>query len=272
MSPRRVRRATLPLGLVFVVATLLALDVRDVEVPPPPVVVGLGLLAVAGMLTARRGALLALLSAAPGAALLGFGDYPGASWHGPAVAVTTLLVAPLATSADREWERRGSVPLWYGLACVGLYLCVPDTEEARVLLVVAFAAAVASRLPVLRSFGAGGTGAAIGLFAWIAAFDARGRPASFIGAAGALGLVALEPVGRWIRRHRAPLLRGSAAFFSLLVVQLVLDVYSSRVVGLGDSPGRAVLGLAPVLVFGIAAGGIAGAGAATRRGVRRAER
>lgn len=267
MSRPRLSGLSLPLGIVVVVLAVVGLEMRGAMVPPPTVLAGLGVLALGGWAGAGRGRLLAFAGAVPGAVLLAFGDYGGPSWIATAAVASTVVAAPLTADADREWARAGAVPLWYALSCVGLYACVPDTEEARVLVVVALAAAVLSRVPWLRTFGAPGSYAAVGLFVWIAAYDARGRPAAFIGAVGALGLLALEPVGRWVRARRAPLVSGSSAFLALLAVQAVLAASSSRIAGLAEQPRDALVRVLPVLIAGGVAGFVAGA-----RRVRRVPR
>ena len=268
------------LGVLLVVATLAGLRLTHALEASTVVLAGLVLLFVGAELAAQRGGLtVALACVAPGAALLATAGYEGADWFAPAVGLTIVVVAPLASDADRHWARRGAAPLWYALACIGQYVCVPDTEEARVLLVASFGAAGISLLLLRwRAFGPGGTSAAIGLFVWIAAVDARGRPAAFIGAVGALGLLALEPLGRrlWASRAPKPSSRASTrpgrartrpnrvAFLALLATQPLLAAYSGRVVGLEPAPKVALTLLIPALAVGVAAGFLAARGSGPR--------
>jgi hypothetical protein len=249
-----------PLGLCTVALTVAALALSSgTEVPPVAALLGLVLLAAAGGLAADRSLTVRMATAAPGAALVGLAaDLPGPGWVAAGVSVAALVVGPLAADADERWEPVGGAAAALAISSVALFLCVPDTEEATVLAVAAVAAAVASRVPGLRALGAAGTPALIGLFLWVGAFDARGRPAAFVGVVGTLALLALEPIGMRLRRHRHRLIRGRVAVGVLLVGQVALSLWASRVAGLGDSPARAVALLAPVIVVGIALGALAG--------------
>jgi hypothetical protein len=260
VSPRRTQY--LPLGVLLTLAGLLALaGVADARTPPVSAVAGLALLALAAALAGdRRGA--AVVLAIPGAALVGFGgDLARGGTDCLAIATTlaVVLLAPLVADADRSWSSVGAAPVALAVSGAGLYLCVPDTEEATVLAVVLVAGAVVSRLGPLRTLGRVGAPPIVALYLWVGAYDARGREAAFVGVVGALALLVLEPVGARLRGARPPGLTGPTAIGVLLAGQVGLAAYASRVPGLETSVPRAVALLAPAVVVGTALGAIAGA-------------
>lgn len=262
-----------PLGIALGAATVAGFALfPDPITPPWLALAGLVLLVVAGVPEVKLVARFAL--AAPGAALVGIaGDFDRpflvialppdtlapATWMAEAAAVVILVAAPLVADADARWARTcpGAGPFAFAIAAGGLFGCVPDTEEAWVLLVVAVAAAALSLLPLprIQHLGAAGAMASTGVFVWIAAFDARGRPAAFVGAVTALGLLVWEPLGVRIHaRSQAHVHRPVA----MLAAHVALTAYASRVVGLEKSVGVAVALAVPAALAGIAAGALLG--------------
>jgi hypothetical protein len=249
------------LGVALSGATVAALALRtDALAPPGWAIVGLVMLAIAGGCTPgklARGIALAM----PGAALVGFAghlDRPG--WMATAAAAAIVVAAPLVADAAARWVCWDAGPLAFAISALGVYGCVPDTEEALVLLVVALGAAVVSCLPRFRRLGAAGATACVGVLVWIAALDARGRPSAFVGAVTALGLLLWEPLGVYVRAWtgRRPRVSGRGAQVVIIVGHAALAAYASRVVGLTHAVGTALVLAVPGALVGIAIGFVAG--------------
>ncbi|MEO6469621.1 MAG: hypothetical protein ABIP21_11015, partial [Acidimicrobiia bacterium] len=118
--------------------------------------------------------------------------------------------------------------------------------------------------------GAGGIGAAIGVFAWVAAIEGRGRPGSIVGAAASLGLFLAEPIGRKLTKGRLAALSRSVTVgmyeCCMLGSQLLVVGYASRVAGLEETGADAFLLLVPALPVAIAVGGFVRASERLRPG------
>jgi hypothetical protein len=102
-----------------------------------------------------------------------------------------------------------------------------------------------------RSFGRAGAAACTGVLLWIAAFDARGRPAAFVGAALTLGLLLTAAGAARVRGERSAWLRGRVGAAALLVGHFCLVGWASRVVGLEHSVRTATLLTVPGLIGAI---------------------
>ncbi len=253
------------LGLVLTMVALLALAIApSARTPPPAALLGLLVLGVGAALTRDR-IFVGMVLTVPGAALVGFaGDLGGRSGSGTtalalAATLAIAVAAPLVADADAHWSSVGGGPVALAIAGIGVYVCVPDTEEAIVLAVVLLGGALASRLPRLHALGPLGSPPLVGLYVWVGATDARGRHAAFVGVVGALALLVLEPVGARLRGARPAAVRGRAALVVLAGGQVALAAYAGRVPGLQSSVGRAIVLLAPALVVGLGLGVLAGA-------------
>ena len=254
------------LGIALSAAVVVGSAVaRDAVAPPTLAIVGFGVLAVAGAVSPSK-LIVGMMLAAPGAglvALSGRFDHPW--WLGATAAAAIVVAAPLVADADRRWGRwgseKGGTPVAFAIASVGVFACVPDTEEAWVLLAVAVVAAVISVLTPWRTLGASGSFACTGVLVWVAAFDARGRPAAVIGAVAALGLLVWEPIGARLRGARLGEHRVHSRV-ALVLAQAALAAYASRVVGLERSVWSAVALAVPAVVVGIAVGALVSARAA----------
>jgi hypothetical protein len=249
-----------PVGALVVLAAVAGLALGGGTVPSTAALVGLALLALAGAGTVAWPGLPAVVLVAPGAVLVGVGvaaDVDGPGWLPVAAGLVVCVASPLALDVDRRWSGSIAAPVLYAIAALAVVGCVPDTEEARVLAAAAVVGALLGLAPPLRSLGAVGTPAAVGLLVWVSAFDARGRPAAFVGAAAALGLLALEPIGARLRRGRA-WVRGRAGVVVLIGGQLVLAAVASRVIGLERDLATAGVLVLPWAVVAIAVGAAVG--------------
>ena len=233
-------------GVALVLAALVALEVEGMATVQ--LVCGTALIAVAGSVRANTSArkVIALLLVVPGALFVALDprldDERGLQI---AVAMTIVLVAPAMADYDKRNATHALGPLAFFISVAGLYVAVPDTEAPLVLLGACVPAVLAALGPRL-SLGAEGAPAALGLYAWAAAFGARGRPAAMIGAIAALGVVLIEPLSRRVWRkhngivglvhHRSR--RFSTAF--ALVPHAVVALIASRVVAMADLVGAII--------------------------------
>jgi hypothetical protein len=126
------------------------------------------------------------------------------------------------------------------ITVAGIYATVPDTEHVMIALGAALPL-VANALPTpIATIGAEGAGASLAVVLWATAIDARGRPASLVGAVGCFGLLFAEPLGRRlsrqlpqeVRRRRSRRQQEHLQLVALFAgVQAGLAAYSARIVG-----------------------------------------
>ncbi|MGZ4675006.1 MAG: hypothetical protein ACXVJZ_12505 [Acidimicrobiia bacterium] len=270
-SRRQGRRS--PYGLVgaaWVLGSLAALDGwfgDRVLVPiPAQLVWGLVVLAVGAELAARtpNPKFIGFVLAFPGALLVATATDLGAGgrWVTPLVVVTTTFGGPLAADVDRRAARVGLGPVLWLVTVIGVYATVPDTELVRPLVGVALPLALTGWPLRAARIGPGGAAAGTALLLWVAALQGYGRPGSIVGAAGALGLLLVEPLGRVVVRRRfQPWSRAlSVRWFTLAFVaaHVVVVAYATRVAGFQADGGPALALLVPGLLGGAALGGFLG--------------
>lgn len=245
---------------------------------PDELLVGLALLFAGGQLAARVRfpGVAGFVLAVPGAALVARSyDFLGAGWVPWLIFFGTVLGAPLAADLDRRAARLGLGPVLLLVTVGGLYATVPDTELSRALLGAAIPVALLGWPLRAARIGAGGAAMAVALLLWVAAIDGWYRPGSIVGAAGALGLLVSEPVGRWLARGRVPGLARNlpTRVLGLVIVgaQVVLALYASRIAGFESDGFVAFLLLFPGLFAGVVFGACMGI-TSRRRPHRRRER
>ena len=194
-------------GLLAAGAALAALEATDQGAPG--LVRAVAILGSVGLLldAARPPALVQLV-------LLGAGGWilatqtgvPPFAWVQWLVGVTAVVGGVLAADLDRRWAAEGLAGPLLAVSAVGLYFTVPDTEHARILAGAVLPIALLCWPFALLRLGTGGAAAALGLFAWTAAIDGVGRPATAIAGVLCIGLLAIEPLSRWLsRRSVSPL-------------------------------------------------------------------
>lgn len=264
------RRSARPWGLTgpaWVMASLMILGgwngYTGTDVLPSSLLWGLLVLLVGGEIADRtpNPKIIGILFAAPGAFLVGTSaEFPGPSWTKWLVIGVVTIGAPLAADLDRRAARLGLGPVLWLIAVAGLYWTVPDTERVRPLIGAAVPLAFTGWPKRWSRMGAGGLGAAIGLFLWVAAFEGRGRPGSIVGAAASLGLFLVEPIGRVLAKGRIAAISQSmkvgAYECCLIGSQLVVVGYASRVAGFAATGGGAFVLLLPAVPVAIALGGV----------------
>lgn len=237
---RRGRGAVPLAGLAAAVATVIGLRIST-EVPEVPgeLVAGLAALGLASLAPKLPGPALAyrLVAVTPGAVLVAAAADLDLAWAVPFTVAATVLGAILVTEFDRLHARTGLAPVLLGMTALGVYGCVPDTEEASVLVGAALPVALLGWPKPLASLGAAGAHMAVGLVVWTAVFDGRGRSGAIVGATACLGIMMLEPLLDGARR-RAPLAAGRwcRRSFALAGTHLALVAVCSRVAGIRSSP------------------------------------
>jgi len=193
-------------------------------------VVGITLLAIAGLLhtSAAIGPVLAI----PGAFFVIRPDAADPqSWLLWFAMVALILAAPLVASFDGRYRESGLPLPLFGIAALGVFLTVPDTEGAMVLLGVAGVAGFLGWPRPFATLGGAGSYAAVGVYVLVAAQGAAGRPPSIMASVAVLGLLLLVPVAVRLRSTGwAHQLDSIDALFPL-IAQLLLVLLISRTAG-----------------------------------------
>jgi hypothetical protein len=159
-----------------------------------------------------------------------------ASWIRTLVVVTVAVGGTLVADFDHHYHATGWSVVLYAVSVLGLYSTVPDTERALVLLGACLPLMLLGWPVPVGSFGTTGSYAAVGVFAWVAAFEGVGRRSSVIGGVTCLGLFLIEPVFRLLKLQ-APTMFDKLPKTPLSVVPVaaahaVLVAAASRMAGL----------------------------------------
>lgn len=235
------RRGPAPVaGLLVAAAAVVALAADDRL--DGAVVSGAALLAAAGVV-AWRWPWVGPLAALPGSALLLADVRDGTVLGGTLGPVLVAVAAALVAETDRRHATSGLGPLFLAAAAAGVYLCVPDTEHAQILVGAAIPVAAAAWPVPLTALGRPGAYASVGVLAWVVAVDGHARPGSVVGGLAALGLLLIEPVARLARGGRTALDRHwprHPAVVAAGLFQLVVVLWCARVAGFEQATGPAV--------------------------------
>jgi hypothetical protein len=184
------------------------------------------------------------------------------------LALTTIAFGIALRDFDAMRGPRGAPWLLFAITAGGVYLAVPDTELARVMLGVAIPFVLLSVPRPLSPLGPAGSAALAGVFTWVVVVGGRGRPGSVVGGLATIGILVAEPLGRRTvgalgsltlvaRRRLDPRLydrnRDDWLTSTLLigVVQFVIALYASRVVARDDSAITAILVALPMIAVAI---------------------
>ena len=182
---------------------------------------------------------IALLAAVPGALLIAKATDPfDVDWVPAFVVIATVIGAALLGDFDRTFRRTGLGPVLVAVTALGVYVCVPDTEQAVVLAGATIPFVVLGWPRPLASMGSTGAFAFAGLVTWTAAVGGHARPGSIIGATGCLGAMVVVPAARRVVRVRSlPQARRpwTPDAYRLLALHCVLVAISSRIAGLRQS-------------------------------------
>ena len=164
---------------------------------------------------------------------------PGEPVPGPflgllAVAVA-VFVAALLADFDARWRHRGLGPVLLTVSLLGVYATVPDTEMALVAVGAALPLSLLDWPRPLAAWGRAGAWTVAGSLLWVVASGGAGRGSAIVGGVACLGLLAVEPVARWLHPDRRSVLArlpdGPLGAPVAAAVQLALVFVASRVAG-----------------------------------------
>jgi hypothetical protein len=245
---RRFRKERAPfVGLAGGGAILLAMPVvRPVN---GTLLGGLGLLALAGVIFpwTRRNPFLPVMAALPGAWLVATSGLPGPGWVPVMVFGVAAICGPVISWFDDAAEVSPLPVLLFAISAAGVYVTVPDTEEALVML-GALAAPTLLAWPLrMARLGAVGGHVIVGIYVWVVAWGGRGREGSVVGAVAALGMVLAAPIGAWIARKDNVTTAAWPGIW-LVVLQVLVVAVTTRVGGLQTDPIAAAIIAVPTLI------------------------
>jgi hypothetical protein len=166
----------------------------------------------------------------------------GTSWVRVLVIGATIAGALGAARVDRAYSRFGLGPWLFAVTAAGVFVCVPDTEQAIPLFAASLGVLVALRPPASLRLGDAGAAVGIGLVLWTAAVGGTGRAGSVVGAAGCLGMLVVAPVvDALLHDRRAGPARSEhanpdgARTVTVAVVHVVVVLFCARVAGFRSS-------------------------------------
>ena len=185
----------------------------------------------------------------PGAAFLAYQTGPsGPAWVSHLVFLTVVLGSALITDFDRRDHRGALGPAMALFSVAGVFLCIPDTDQALVMLGAMAPVALTGWPLRLARLGSIGLPAWIGLYAWTVATGGIARLGPIMAATACLGLLALEPVAHAVlcRARRAADKASPRHLWAhpttlLLSAQLLFALVASRLAGVRSSFGRTVV-------------------------------
>jgi hypothetical protein len=205
--------------------------------------------------------LVTAIATAPGAVLLAaVSPLVSGTTSRVVLAVATICIGVGIRDFDAMNGPRGAPWLLFAVSAFGVYLAVPDTELARVMLGVSLPFILLSVPKPLCPLGPAGSSALAGLFVWVVVVGGRGRPGSVVGGLATIGILVAEPIGRRlfgsvVDRTRDRHDRNQDSWLSGALVaafaQLVLALYTSRVVAREDAAFAAFLVLLPLLAVAV---------------------
>jgi len=224
-------------GVVFVAGALAAMARRATVTSH--LVGGLVLLVLAGIPADGRGPLrrVRFLVGGPlavaGGWLVATSGVVSVPWIRVTVAGTAVLGGLLVADFDRRYAPRCWTGPLLAVTIAGVYVTVPDTNEALVLFGAALALLVLG-FPLREArMGTAGSLAGVGLLAWVIGIDGFGRQSAIVGSVACLGLLVLEPLAARVSR-RAPLTTlpsGSAGTIVAAALQFAAVAFAARVAG-----------------------------------------
>ncbi len=271
-------------GIVFVAAAWLAIRGSwGVALARGSAATALALLACGGALAAviasrnhishGQGLAITALALMPGAIMLAVvTPLAGSTTSRVVLAIAAAAIGVGLRDFDATNGARGAPWLLFAISAAGVYLAVPDTELARVLLGVSLPFILLSIPKPICALGPAGSAAMGGLFVWVIVVGGRGRPGSVVGGLATIGLLAAEPIGRGlIGRDRKPWALHAtrdrdltdrnryaqnqdpwlAAAALAGIIQFGFALYASRVVGRYDAALSALLVLVPMIAVAV---------------------
>ncbi|MGA8040298.1 MAG: hypothetical protein WCA93_09360 [Acidimicrobiia bacterium] len=158
------------------------------------------------------------------------------------VALATPIVIVAIGWALARWSRRLPHRLigpMFAISAFGIWVTVPETEMARILLGVSVPLALGTLKPIEARLSTAGAFALAGVMVWVVATGGEERGASVIGGWAAIGALALLPliesgVNHFLERK----------MWLALALQTAIVLVSTRVIGLWTAPALATVAVA----------------------------
>jgi hypothetical protein len=164
-------------------------------------------------------------------------------WARLALAAAVVAGGFLLGDFDARWRRRGLGPVLLAVSAGGIFLTVPDTEQALVALGAALPLALLGWPRPLAWTGRAGAYAATGVLLWVVATGSAGRGSAVVGGVACLGLFVVEPLARLLDPGRGSVLEwlpaGRWGVAVAALAQLALVLVAARVAGLRASAAAA---------------------------------
>lgn len=198
-----------------------------------------------GIAGAVGGSTMAIaLASIPGAYVIALAAPADPLWVRPLVVTATPVVGYLTADFESRYADHGFGVIFFGLAAMGAFLAVPDTELSRALFAVCLPMSLTAWPRPLLGLGRSGAYMATSIFLLFTAIGGIGRPASVVGSLACLGFLALEPLATRARpglvELPAALNRTPEAALLAAVPQFGLVLVASRVAARFESIPKAV--------------------------------
>ncbi|HEY6628949.1 MAG TPA: hypothetical protein VI193_08195 [Acidimicrobiia bacterium] len=172
------------------------------------------------------------------------GGFADIGWRAVLAPIVTILIG----AALAAWAKRlpqDVLGIMVAISAFGIWATVPETETARALLGASIPLAVATLPPIRARLGYSGAFALAGLLVWVVATGGEARSASIVGGWACIGAIAVLPL------YNPPVvsLVGRKRALTVLIHALMV-VVASRVIGLWESGGLALLAVIVLFVGG----------------------
>ncbi len=190
------RPRPLPIGGLLIFAAVVAAFWRLEEFGRGPVqAIGLILVGVVAVRLFKGSDLLVAAGSIPGSVWLAVStEVTDLTW----VRVVVAILIPVGGYLINDFEKRhaglGLGVIFFSLAVLGVFLAVPDTEWALVLIAVTTPITFLAWPRPRVSLGVEGAYMSLAVFILITAQGGGPRPASIVGGLACLGLLLIEPV------------------------------------------------------------------------------
>jgi len=192
------------------------------------------ILAGTGITGALGGSSVAIaLASIPGAYVIALTASADPQWVRPLIVIATPVVGYLFADFESRYADHGFGIIFFGLAAMGAFLAVPDTELSRSLFAVCLPMSLTAWPRPLLGLGRSGAYMAASIFMLFTTVGGIGRPASVVGALACLGFLAVEPLAArarpGLRQLPSALNRTPEAALLAAVPQFGVVLVASRV-------------------------------------------
>ncbi len=244
------RRRPLPVAGLAIAAAFLA-----VLRPPTPVLIAVGLLALIGIAGDLRPGLIPLagvLAIGPAMLLVFSGEVFEPLWGRIAGVAAISLGGGLAAWSEHRRPSSWAGPVLAAGSALGVFIVVPDTERALVLLGAALPVALLGWPLRLARLGTGGVLSFVGVLVWVVLRDGATRDSAIVGGLAALGVLVAEPVAVLLGRLFSGAWSPPVSDWLLVATDAVVILLAGRLAGTLDSAEDAMLVAGLVLAGAVA--------------------